>query len=249
MTSVCALMAFYDDPADTTEAAIRSVEGLVDHLVAVDGAYASFPGGEAKSPPEMRERIQVVAEEIGVNVLFYTPADVWAGGEVEKRDRMYRMGDATGADWFTILDTDFLFEYPLGTHAVVDALDAAQGYEVGQIKLVDYLTQEGSDERVRQESPLPLFYRASGLAPIHIGPTHYHTWREGAGTHLWGCGNTPQVPWADLSDVVHVHHKWWERDQNRQIRKWMYYMQRDQAKLEVSPFAIQPEPAEEVASA
>jgi hypothetical protein len=139
-------MAFYDDPADTTEAAIRSVQGLVDHLVAVDGAYATFPGGEAKSPDEMRERIQATAEEIGVDVLFYTPADVWAGGEPEKRDRMYRMADATGADWYTILDTDFLFEYPKGVHAVVGrARRRALGYEVAKVTLVDYLLpSEGS---------------------------------------------------------------------------------------------------------
>jgi hypothetical protein len=240
MTSIAALMAFYDDPADTTEAAIRSVQGLVDHLVAVDGAYATFPGGEAKSPDEMRDRIQATAEEIGVDVLFYTPADVWAGGEPEKRDRMYRMADATGADWYTILDTDFLFEYPQGVHAVLDSLDAALGYEVAKVTLVDYLApSEGSDDRVRQESELPLFYRAAGLGPIHIGPTHFHTWREGAGTHLWGCQNTPQVPWADLTDVVHVQHKWWERTDDRQAQKWGYYVLRDAAQLEPNPFIPQ----------
>lgn len=237
MTSICALMAFYDDPPDAIERAIRSVEGLATHLVAVDGAYASFPGGEAHSHAELPERIREAAFAIGIDLLLYMPEDVWVGGEPEKRDRMFRMGDATGADWFTVLDSDFRFTYPEGQNAVFEVLDGALGFEVGEVELIDYLTNAETNERERIVSKLPLFYRAAGYAPIRVGPTHYHTRREGSGTHLWGCANTPRVPWFDMTGVVSVEHEWWHRDDNRQIRKWTYYFQRDQAELEKNPFS------------
>lgn len=237
MTTVCALMAFYDDPPDAIERAIRSVEGLATHLVAVDGAYASFPLGGAYSPLETRQRLQKTAIDVGLELLVYSPVDVWMGGEPEKRDRMFAFAHATSADWYTVLDTDFVFEYPEGIAAAFESLEGAQGYEIGEVALVDYLTNPETNERERVDSKLPLFYRGAGCAPIRIGPTHYHTRREGSETHLWGCANTPRVPWFDMTSVVSVQHEWWHRDDNRQIRKWTYYFQRDQAGLEHNPYA------------
>ncbi len=238
MTTIAALMSFYADDADMIERAIRSVDGLATHLIAVDGAYDSFPGGEPHSAAETCQRVRETAEAIGVDLLFYSPAEVWARGEQEKRDRMYRMADATGADWYTVLDADFVFEYPLGIHAVFDALEDAHGFEVCDVDLRTPLKTEAGEWETTEQA-LPLFYRAAGLAPIRIGPTHYHTYREGSGTHLWGCGQTPQVPHFDMRAAVRVQHEWFRRDENRQASRWAYYMNRDGQQLEKNPFAKQ----------
>jgi hypothetical protein len=238
-----ALMAFYDEPPHTLERSIRSAAQIIDHLVVVDGAYASFPGGTGRSPEEQREVIQRTADDCELDLLLWQPADVWAGGEPEKRDRMFRLADITGADWYVILDADFVFQYPYrsGPGAVREDLDVAakRGYEVAKVKLVDYLAADAiGAERKRIEHELLLFYRAAGLAPLHIGPTHYHTTREGSDLHLWGCALTPQIEHFDMTDTVHVQHEWWHRAEYRQAQRWGYYVQRDMHGLEISPYAL-----------
>lgn len=238
---IAALMSFYDDPPDMIERAIESVAELVEVIVAVDGAYGVFPSGEARSPAEQVDAIQETAAACDLDLLLYQPNDVWHGGEVEKRDFMFRLADTMRADWYTILDTDFIFEYPyrLGVQSVFEDLRVAQkrGFEVGKVTLIDHVSTPGANSKRRVENELPLFYRVAGLAPIHIGPTHYHTWREGSEEHLWGCLNTPQVAHFDMTDTVHVRHEWWHRDEARQARKWGYYLVRDGQKLEPNPFA------------
>jgi hypothetical protein len=238
---IAALMSFYDDPPESVERAIRSVSELATHLVAVDGAYGSFPSGEARSPASNIEAIVAATTACELELTLHQASDVWAGGEVEKRDFMYRLADTTKADWYTILDTDFVFEFPYrsGVEDVFADLRVAakRGYEVGKVRLIDFVGSEDHKARRRVESDLPLFYRAAGLPPIRIGPTHYHTWREGYEKHLWGCGGTPQHPHFDMVDTVHVRHEWWHRSDERQIRKWTYYHQREQAGLEPNPFA------------
>lgn len=243
---ITALLSWYDEPADTLERAIRSASEIVTSLVAVDGAYASFPGGEATSDDEQRDVIQQTARDCGLDLLLYQPSEPWAGGEIEKRDRMFRMGDATRADWFVILDADFVFEYPYrtGAGAVFDDLAVAKkrGFEVCKVGIVDYLVDDdGTGERKRTVSEIPLFYRAAGLPPLHISGTHYHTTREGYDTHLWGCAMTPQLEHFDMTDTMRIQHEWWHRDENRQVRKWGYYLQRGLHGLEKSPFASQAE--------
>jgi hypothetical protein len=240
---VAALLSWYDEPPAVLERAIRSYAEIADHLVAVDGAYATFPGGEATSAPEQREAIERTAADCGLDLLLWQPADQWAGGEIEKRDRMYRLADVTGADWYVICDADFLLEFPYktGVRAVQEDLRAAtrRGLEVAKVTLVDYLTDDvGGDVRREVRNELPLFYRAAGLSPLHISETHYHTIREGSDTHLWGCLRTPQVEHFDMTDTVHVRHEWWHRDEMRQAAKWGYYVLRDANRLERSPFAV-----------
>lgn len=238
---VTALMSFYDDPPEMIERAIRSAAPIIDALIAVDGAYGIFPGGLAHSPDDQVETIRRVAAGCELDLLLYQPTDVWIGGEVEKRDFMFRLGDVTQPDWFTILDTDFVFEYPYrrGAEEVRADLRRAErdDYEVCKVRLIDHVAHPRAKSRRRVENELPLFYRAAGLPPIHIGPTHYHTWREGYEKHLWGCINTPQLDHFDMTDVLHVQHEWWHRDEDRQAAKWGYYVLRDGQQLEKNPFA------------
>jgi hypothetical protein len=240
---VTALMSFFDDPAEMIERAIRSAVPIIDALVAVDGAYATYPAGEARSPTVQVDTIRRVAADCEIDLLLYQPSDLWIGGEVEKRDFMFRLGDTTKPDWFVILDTDFVFEYPYrrGAEDVRADLRTAEKreFEVCNVTLIDHVAHPGANHKRRVETDLPLFYRVAGLAPIHIGPTHYHTTREGYDTHLWGCSNTPQLPHFDMTDTLHVKHEWWHRDENRQASKWGYYMVRDGQQLERNPFSQQ----------
>lgn len=236
-------MCLYDEKLSMISRSIESALPIIDTLVVADGAYASFPSGEARSPVDQIDLIQRICREREIDLILHQPSEVWADGEPEKRDHLFHLADTTGADWYVVLDTDFVFEYRRGVPVVLERLRDAT-LDCGEIVLENYLRpdMQGPAPEIgppipwqRNLDPLPLFYRGKGAPRIRIGPTHYHTKREGDSTHTWGCSNTPQLPRFKVPLLV--HHEWWKRDDPREIKKWTYYFQRDQAQLETSPFA------------
>jgi hypothetical protein len=79
---------------------------VADRVVAVDGAYARYPGATVTSPADQAEAIRVTAQEVGLEAVIYEPQRLW-GGQVEKRDYLLRQA-SVGSDWIAVVDADFL---------------------------------------------------------------------------------------------------------------------------------------------
>ena len=99
---IIAVLSWYDEPVDWLRECVASVR-FCDHLIAVDGPYAAFPGASEKpsSPPDQIEAIQGAWPGCTVR----TRSVPW-DGEVAKRDYMLRLAVAEGADWIFRIDAD-----------------------------------------------------------------------------------------------------------------------------------------------
>lgn len=97
---IVAVLSWYDEPVDWLHGCVTSAR-FCDHLIAVDGPYAAFPGASEQpaSPPDQAEMIR----EAWPGCMVVTTAKPWAG-EVQKRDFMFRLVE--GADWFFVIDAD-----------------------------------------------------------------------------------------------------------------------------------------------
>lgn len=94
---VTAVLQWYDEPPELLDRCIRSLAVVADHLLAVDGAYARFPGGKPASSPEQAEAIRMAADAIGLDCTVLVPDRLWAG-QVEKRDVMFGLA-SIDSDW------------------------------------------------------------------------------------------------------------------------------------------------------
>ena len=214
---VVALMSFYDETDEMLRESIMSLEGLCDALVAVDGAYALYPGGKPSSGGH--EAIRAACEDAGLELELHVPDTVWLGNECEKREFMFRLGEkhTEPSDWFFIVDGDF----------VVGDFSDKQGAR----RKLSEITQDVASVTLDEQTGIvlhPLFFRA--IRGIEVGPAH-HYWKAPDGRWLWhpmhGVGK------YELYHEVIVEHRQSERPSARAKAALAYYATRDRAGIEV----------------
>src|SRR5262245_45497322 len=108
---IVALLCWYEEPASWLAGCVGSLNGVADHVVAVDGADAAFPGAPRgpRSGPEPAAAIVETAAAIGIGCTVHRQANPWLGGEVEKRDFMFELGRTLTSgpqDWLMPIDAD-----------------------------------------------------------------------------------------------------------------------------------------------
>lgn len=105
---IVALLSWYDEYPNWLAQCVRSVAQFCEHVVAVDGPYEQFPGAYEKprSSSDQVEAIQEAAIDSGIGCTLHLPQRPWLGGEVTKRDFMFRVAETIGADWFFRVDAD-----------------------------------------------------------------------------------------------------------------------------------------------
>src|SRR5882757_3984281 len=107
---IIGLLNWYEeDPAWLAEC-VASISRVCDHLVAVDGAYAEFPGS-LKKPASSNEQVEIInrtAAGAGMGVTLHVPRLPWFTGEVGKRNAMFRLASAFAEpdDFYLVLDAD-----------------------------------------------------------------------------------------------------------------------------------------------
>lgn len=108
---IAGLLSWYDEDPAWLHDSVTAAAPLLDHLVAVDGPYADFPGADTTpySPAEQTAAILDAAAAAGVPVTLYQPWTPWQGGEVAKRDFTVRLAETVGADWLLVFDADEVF--------------------------------------------------------------------------------------------------------------------------------------------
>lgn len=231
------LLSWYAERPSWLAACIASyrVAGI-DHLVALDGAYAMFPGGAARSSGVEADAIVEICNAHDIGLTLVRPAGVWAGNEVEKRTSLFRHADAIatpGKDWYLVIDADELVTRALDgwRDALADTrLDCA---EVLLWEREDRDTEPRAqvDRAIRVDplarTPIRKLFRAT--PGIRCVGNHY-TWMTPDGRQLWG--SHVREPGLDLTEQLHVEHRTQYRSLLRRDASHEYYRLRDAAGIE-----------------
>lgn len=187
-----ALLSWYDESPTWLAECVASIAKVCDHLIAVDGPYAMFPGALSKpaSGPEQVETILRVAAGSGIGCTIHAPREPWWGGEIEKRDAMFRIGETftTADDWYFVVDADEVvskvpsdLRQRLGESAC-DAAELMLWERDTQSRLAE-LVDTSTDSRW----PLRRLFRA--LPELHIEQAHYVVTATRDGVKRVLCGN------------------------------------------------------------
>lgn len=190
MIVTAALIWWNERPADL-ERCVQGMATIADRLVAVDGAYARYPGATVTSPAEQARAIRRAGLRYGLEVDIHTPDDLWAG-QVEKRSYALRQA-SQGSDWVAVVDADWVIS---GDRSKARDELASYGPDVDVVS-VPFYTPPGDGQNasgwhiaVRDSwSYLPHIFRALPEMTVE----RYH-WHFGArkGRHLvwlWGPPN------------------------------------------------------------
>lgn len=208
---IIGLLNWYEeDPAWLAEC-VASAARLCDHLIAVDGPYARFPGALRKpfSGTEQADVILRTAAGAGMGCTIHQSRQPWWGGkwggEVEKRDFMFKLGAsfATPEDWFFRIDADeVLTHIPIG---VRDLLEHSP-YHVAEVTLWEREASGHIGELVDTvndyQQPFRCLFRA--LPGIRIEQTHYTVTAEVDGERKTLNG-LRQIPAETLWDMRLEH--------------------------------------------
>lgn len=215
---VIGLLSWYEEPVSWLAACVASAAQLCDHLVAVDGPYALFPGA-AHTPASGSEQADVIAHTAagaGMGCTIHAPRRPWLGGEVGKRDFMFRLGltfAEPGEDWFLRIDADeVLTEVPPDTRGRLAATDR----DVAEVTL-------WARGDVDTRDTLRVLFRA--LPGIGVQQAHYLVTAPGTDRTRVLCGDPAKhraEPALDLWDV-RLEHRNGQRSQVRQALKGQYY--------------------------
>lgn len=233
-------LPWYDESPSWLAASVASACRFADHIVAVDGAYALFPGAEPRSGIEQHEAIRETAHALGRGMTIHTPSEVWWGNEIEKRNLMLRLALQVAdseEDWLYVFDADVVAgSFPADLREI---LGSAESFNVAGVSLVErYDLQEWPE--VMKEFDLPsrstvplhrMFYRA--LPGLRVVGTHWQ-YVAGYGDErrvLWGPAELrPEDP-LDLS-LFRAEHRSNLRDMGRKRRALGYYAARDAIGIE-----------------
>lgn len=214
---IIGLLSWYEEPASWLAECVASAARLCDHLIAVDGPYALFPGATRKpaSGTEQAETIAHTAAGAGMGCTIHTPRQPWWGNEVEKRDFMFRLGStmAEPGDWFLRIDADeVLTQVPADTRTLL----AATTQDVAEVTMWER-------DDIDSQFPLRVLFRA--LPGIGVQQAHYVvTAPNGDGTRVL-CGNDVKhraEPAEALWDV-RMEHRTRQRSPLRRRLKDDYY--------------------------
>lgn len=211
------LLSWYEEPAAWLAECVASVARLADHLVAVDGPYGLFPGAAARpfSGTDQAETIARTAAGAGMGCTIHTPRRPWWGGEVEKRDFMFRLAStfAEPGDWLAVVDAD---------EVVTDVpADLAKRLAAAERDVAEVTIWERGD--VGGEDLYRRLFRA--LPGIGVQQAHYVVTAPGEnGTRvLCGHDGTHQIEPAESLWDVRIEHRSNQRSPVRQAMKAQYY--------------------------
>lgn len=226
--SVIALLSWYEEQPGWLAECVASVAKLCDHIIAVDGPYALFPGALRRpaSGTDQAETILRTAAGAGIGCTIHAPRRPWWGNEVEKRDHMFRLGGtfAEPGDWFLRIDADeVLSDVPADTAERLGASDA----NVAEVLIWD---RDGG------QHPFRCLFRA--LPGLRIEQAHYVVTAMVDGQRRVLCGNSSVhdvEPAEQLLDVRLEH-----RTQQRSPRRWALKHEYWAARADLDTEALHP---------
>lgn len=208
---IAAALAWYDEPVEFLDRCVRSLEGVVDFVVPLDGRWDLMPGDDFLSPMEQVETINRALRAANLDGIPVRPATEFVS-QVEKRAELMRDCAVLGADWILVIDAD---EYIASADTAVVRRDLEQTEHVcGDVGLKHLSGGRGGLRR--------RFYRTgTGLRLVHTGYTF-------AGRDL-----LPGEPAVDLSPYLTIEHDYRNRGDDRNARDIAYREARQRERVEV----------------
>ena len=238
---VIALMSWFDERSRLAGRHRYLAGRRRRHVVAVDGAYGLYPEGTPTSAPEQRGAIESAAQAIGLGCMIYEPDTVWQGGEVEKRDTMFRLAEQVAepnVDWYLVIDGDEVVTECCDLHAALEA----EGLDAGVVPLWQYRTVgrphawPPSDAQQLVRHRIRKLFRA--IPGLGVRGRHFH-YMLPDGRALWRSYDMVEASEFDMR----VYHRRPERDGLRDERRQAYYAIRDQVDAE----GVTPDPSSYIA--
>ena len=214
-----AVLVWYDeDPRLLYETVSRLGQIPVDALVAVDGAYALYPGGTGSSPASNHAAIGAAARAIGISATIHSPGRPWEegtrpgeeSGAIKQRTLSIRLAETLTDpdDWFLVIDADnVLLRVDPSFRRQLEASDK----EVATYALVQRPRRASELSPIEREvvalhadewpgtldapgvDPRPMLYRAR--RGLRYGPLHFQV--TGPNGRLWGLGYETLLPPED----------------------------------------------------
>lgn len=219
---VIGLLSWYEEPASWLAECVAGLAKVCDHLVAVDGPYALFPGSTRKpaSGSEQADTIARAAAGAGIGCTVHVPREPWWGNEVEKRSYMFRLAMTMaepGIDWLVRVDADeVVTQVPPDTRKLLAETD---------LNVAEVTMWERGDG---QDSQFPLRVAFRALPGIRVQQAHYVVTAPAVdGTLRVLVGNDtvhraePALPLWD----VRLEHRTGQRPAMRRALKDQYYAQ------------------------
>lgn len=212
-----ALCSWFDEDPRWLRDMVESLPRLgVDHLCALDGAYAQWPGDTFLSSRLEHSALRVACGNVGIGLTVQAPEGPWAT-EMEKRTELFRMGDRTRADWFLVIDADSVV---LHTSRDAKAMLSEVEADVAVSRFV-----EPRPSGSHKEFELRNFFRA--IPGIEVVTNHY-TYRTPDGRFLWG--RHPLEPATEVGALF--EHRSYLRPTQRFQTSRVYYKLRDESAIE-----------------
>jgi hypothetical protein len=216
---------WYDENPAWLAACVASMARAgISHVVAVDGAYALYPDGirHPRSGLEQHAAVSEVCQAMQIGCTLHSPAEAYAGNEVEKRTLAFRLAEqvAEEDDWYFVMDADQTIVSSLGLREKLATTDL----DVGEVLFYERgAGQEFNGERSLW--PVRCLFRAiPGLAVVG---KHY-SYVTPDGRDLWG---DPPLCEACPTGVEVEHRTRW-RPRPRIMAHAQYAQRRDELGVE-----------------
>ncbi len=224
---IIAMMAFYDEPEELLKRSVRGMASLgVTDLIACDGSYSLYPGGLAFSPSHQVNSLDLLAQSRRIHLHLHQPVKVWAGNEVEKRQKMLDMAMlwANDGDWLAIWDCDYKFvSAPLPIEIVVRLRSTRC-----DVATVAFTEDPSSDDQGFY--PMGMFIRA--IPGIKMdGNHHTYVFPDGRRTQVLRRPVPNEAKALHMPDVK-ILHDVHARDPERRASQAAYYEARDKLQVE-----------------
>lgn len=226
-------LAWFDEPLDALEKTIRSLAGVIDVLVPLDGRWVGFADDQpASSPVDQRELVLDLAAELDLRfaTIHAPPRHTPFGSQVEKRAMLYSLA-SIAADWVLVIDADEHVE-----HAAHDLrATLAETAELGA--LIGCRTKDGPQAPAGTVAIPRLFCTLDGGVTVE----HAHNGvRTGGGT--WLAGDPAFVALGDrrdLSSSLRIFHEQGAgRPKERELADRAYRLDRVKRSVERWPAGI-----------
>lgn len=242
---ICALVPWYDEAPSWLAGAVASLAKVgVDHLVAIDGCYALFPGAleRPRSFADQATTIIDAAEGLGIGCTVVRPREAFIGNEVEKRNLLFAHGRLVCdvGDWFYCFDSDervlsapddlhWQLENTLRNVAEVRVITPVEPYET--VARAKGAPTVGAPHE-RATGYRCIFRNMPGLS---VELAHYivgYDAADGERSYLRGRSDMFDMEEAlDLPGFL-VEHRTYFRERNRSAAAKAYYQVRDAAGVE-----------------
>lgn len=241
---IVGILSWYDESPHWLATAVSGFARVCDSIVAVDGAYALYPGARPRSHPQQAEAIMGACESAEVGCTIHRPADVFWGNEVEKRNLSLRLAAPLlrpDVDWVMVFDAD--------CH-MLRCDPALVRFELKNTdcNVADYTTLDGKDflaDAALHEyaASRQIDHEWTGRTrdiyrwhpTLEYGPMHWTVSHLRSGERSW-----LRAPWEqDLVEPVHhlnaalaVYHRTQDRSMQRRMNADHYYKTRDVMQIE-----------------